>query len=80
VLRPGGQFVFIEHVAAPEGTWLRRTQRWLKPIWSRLGEGCQPDRETWVALERAGFAKLDYSTFKAPVPLVSPQIMGVAVK
>lgn len=80
VLRPGGRFVFIEHVAAPEGTWLRRIQSWLKPIWMRLGDGCQPDRETWIALERAGFAKLDYSRFKAPVPVVSPQIVGVAIK
>ncbi|HYU48113.1 MAG TPA: class I SAM-dependent methyltransferase [Terriglobales bacterium] len=80
VLRPGGRFVFIEHVAAQEGTRLRRLQAWLKPIWMRLGEGCQPDRETWIALERTGFAKLDYSRFKAPVPVVSPQIMGVGVK
>jgi len=27
VLRPGGRFVFIEHVAAPPGTWLRRLPR-----------------------------------------------------
>ena len=80
VLRPGGRFVFLEHVAAPEGTWLRRLQGWLRPIWMRLGEGCQPDRETWIALQRAGFATLDYSGFKAPVPVVSPQIVGVGIK
>ena len=27
VLRPGGRFVFVEHVAAPDGTTLRRLQR-----------------------------------------------------
>jgi len=26
VLRPGGRFLFVEHVAAPQGTWLRRVQ------------------------------------------------------
>ena len=47
VLRPGGRFVFVEHVAAPRGTWRRRLQRAMRPVWSLLGDGCQPDRETW---------------------------------
>jgi ubiquinone/menaquinone biosynthesis C-methylase UbiE len=80
VLRPAGRFLFIEHVAAPPGTRLRKLQRWVKPLWKRLGDGCEPDRETWCALERAGFSQLAYSRFAAPVPLVSPQIIGSAVK
>jgi SAM-dependent methyltransferase len=80
VLKPGGRLVFVEHVAARRGTWLRRFQTWVKPAWKRLGDGCHPDRETWVALERAGFAKLDYSHFRVSIPLVSPQIAGIAVK
>jgi ubiquinone/menaquinone biosynthesis C-methylase UbiE len=80
VLKPGGRLVFIEHVAAPRGTWLRCLQTWVKPAWKRLGDGCHPNRETWVALERAGFAKLDYSHFRVSIPLVSPQIAGMAVK
>ena len=31
VLRPGGRFVFVEHVAAPHGTVLRRLQRSVLP-------------------------------------------------
>ncbi len=80
VLKPGGKFVFIEHVAAPRGTWLRRLQNWVTPIWNRAGDGCQPNRETWVELERAGFGKLTYENFKAPTPIVRPQIAGSAVK
>ncbi len=80
VLKPGGKFVFIEHVAAPRGTWLRRLQSCVRPIWRRMGDGCHPDRETWIALKQAGFDQLTYETFKAPVPIVSLQIMGVAVK
>lgn len=81
VLKPGGRFLFLEHVAAPPHTWLRRLQRWIRPLWKVLGDGCHPDRETWVALEKAGFERVEYQHFRAPVPaIVSPQIIGVAYK
>jgi ubiquinone/menaquinone biosynthesis C-methylase UbiE len=80
VLRPGGKFVFIEHVAAPQGTWLRRVQRWVRPLWQRMGDGCHPDRETGRALEDSGFAKVTIERFDAPLPVVRPHIAGVAVK
>jgi ubiquinone/menaquinone biosynthesis C-methylase UbiE len=81
VLKPGGRFFFLEHVAAPQGTMLRRIQHWIRPLWKTLGDGCHPDRETWVALENAGFEHVDYQHFRANLPaIVSPQIIGVAVK
>jgi hypothetical protein len=80
VLKPGGRFFFLEHVAAPQGTWLRRIQSGIRPIWKVIADGCHPDRETWVALENAGFKSVNYQHFHAPVPIVSPQIVGVAIK
>lgn len=80
VLKPSGRFFFIEHVAAPQGTWLRKVQSGIKPIWKVLADGCNPDRETWVALENAGFESVNYQHFQAPMPIVSPQIIGVATK
>lgn len=80
VLKPGGRFLFIEHVAAPKGTLLRRAQSGVKPIWKAIGDGCNPDRETWVALENAGFESVNCQHFQAPVPIVSPHIVGVATK
>ncbi len=80
VLKPGGRFVFIEHVAAPQGTWLRRVQRAFRPISKTFADGCQPDRETWRAIEAAGFAQVDLEHFRAPAPIISPHIAGVAVK
>ena len=80
VLKPGGKLVFIEHVAAAPGTWLRRFQDWATPLWSRMGDGCHPNRETWIELERAGFGELTYDHFRAPFPIVRPQIVGAAVK
>lgn len=81
VLRPGGRFVFLEHVAAPAGSGLRRAQQLIRPLWRALADGCEPDRETWVALERAGFARVSYERFRVavPLPIVAPHIAGVAV-
>jgi ubiquinone/menaquinone biosynthesis C-methylase UbiE len=80
VLKPGGRFAFIEHVAAPRGTWTRRWQRFVRPVWSRLLDGCQPDRETHNTIRNAGFASVELEHFRAPVFLASPHIAGIAVK
>lgn len=80
MLRPGGRLVFIEHIGAPRGTWLRAVQQAVRPVWRVLGDGCEPDRDTGRTLERAGFGSLDIECFRAPVPVVSPHIAGVAVK
>jgi len=82
VLKPGGQFLFIEHVVAPTGSLLRRVQTGLCPLWQVIGDGCRLDRETGKVIEASGFASVAYETFDAPVPiaLVKPHIMGVAVK
>jgi hypothetical protein len=45
-----------------------------------LADGCCPDRETWRALEAAGFAPLSLEHFRVQVPIVSPHIAGVATK
>ena len=80
VLRPGGRFVFVEHVAAPHGTGLRVAQRALRPVWRALSDGCHPDRETDRLIEAAGFADVDLRRFKLPVPIMGPHIAGVAYR
>lgn len=80
VLKPGGRFVFVEHVAAPRGTGLRRIQRWIGPLWHLLGDGCHPDRETWTVIESAGFAQMQLEHFQLPGGIVGPHIAGTAVK
>jgi ubiquinone/menaquinone biosynthesis C-methylase UbiE len=82
VLKPGGRFVFIEHVAAPEGSFTRRCQRWVKPVWRYLGDGCCPDRETWRLFDEAGFSSvhLEDRHIKVGLPLMTRHIHGYAVK
>ena len=79
-LKPGGRFVFVEHVAAPRGTRQRLVQRLIRPVWQLVGDGCHPDRETWSAIERAGFSEVQYERFRVPWPVVGPHIIGVARK
>ena len=80
VLQPGGTFVFIEHVAAPRGSRLRRVQRFVRPAWRVIADGCRPDCETGKSIEAAGFADVQIERFDAamPVPLVRPHIVGTA--
>jgi ubiquinone/menaquinone biosynthesis C-methylase UbiE len=63
VLRPAGAFVFFEHVAAPAGTWSRRAQRYWAHLSRRLDAGCDPSRETWRAIDSAGFREVDAHRF-----------------
>lgn len=82
VLKPGGRFFFIEHVAAERGTFLRRVQDLLHRPWRYVFEGCHTNRETGTLLEEAGFSRLEIDRFasrKMP-PVVLPQIVGVATK
>ncbi|NWG17797.1 MAG: class I SAM-dependent methyltransferase [Chloroflexi bacterium] len=80
VLRPGGRFVFLEHVAAPRGTWLRRAQNTIRPVWAAVGDGCYPNRETWAAISSAGFSSVNIEHFDVPLPIAGPHIAGYAVK
>jgi SAM-dependent methyltransferase len=77
-LRPGGKLVFLEHVAAAEGSNLRRQQeRWL-PVWRMCAGGCCPNRPTREWIERAGFRVVWIEEFCLPLGLASPHIAGVA--
>jgi SAM-dependent methyltransferase len=82
LLRPGGRFVFLEHVAAPAGTRLRRVQELVRPAWGIIADGCRPDRETWADLDGAGFAAVHYERFRIALPppcaFISPAIAGTA--
>ncbi len=55
VLRPGGSFRFVEHVAAGDRTLRRKVQRWIRRPWGWLFEGCNPALETPALVEAAGF-------------------------
>ena len=80
VLRPGGQFVFVEHVAAPAGSALRRVQRLVRRPWGWVADGCRPDQETGPMIRAAGFSEIEVERFRADLGLVAPHLAGVAVR
>nr|XP_006203034.1 methyltransferase-like protein 7A [Vicugna pacos] len=82
VLRPGGAFYFMEHVAAKHSTWNYFWQQVLDPVWYLLFDGCSLTRESWKTLEQAGFSKLKLQHLQAPLSweLMRPHIYGYAVK
>lgn len=79
VLRPGGRFIFLEHVAAPTGSRLRRVQNLVRPLWEAVGDGCHPNRETWLAIQKAGFAQVELAHFDLPIPFIPNYIAGYTV-
>jgi ubiquinone/menaquinone biosynthesis C-methylase UbiE len=80
VLKPGGQYHFIEHVAAKPGTWHAVVQRTLKPLWCWCADGCHVDRETAKVVRKAGFETADIEPFQLRFPIIAPHIMGIATR
>ncbi|XP_071351342.1 thiol S-methyltransferase TMT1A-like isoform X2 [Trachinotus anak] len=81
ILRPGGAFLFLEHVIADPSTWTYFFQHVLQPAWYYFGDGCEVTRDTWKHLEAAGFSELKLRHIEAPLLfLIKPHIVGYAVK
>lgn len=82
VLKPGGGLVFLEHVAAEDGTTRRLWQNRLTPFWRKLAGNCHLNRETEAAISSAGFTIRDIKreSMQTAVSLVRPTIRGIAVK
>lgn len=81
VLRPGGRFLFIEHVAEPAGP-RRVIQRLVRFPWRWAFDDCDPCADTDQVIAQAGFASVD-STTRNLEPALDPTNRvhwGVATK
>jgi ubiquinone/menaquinone biosynthesis C-methylase UbiE len=81
VLKPGGQFLFLEHVLSNDKKQKRWQQR-LTPIQKIVGVGCHLDRDSAAMVRAAGFTLPALTqeiepAFGAIAPLV-PLVSGVA--
>lgn len=80
VLRPGGRYLFLEHVAG-EGCRLA-LQRAVDPLWQRVAGGCHLARRTVDLVRGAGFAVEDLRERYPPAmpPFLVPMVRGVGVR
>lgn len=85
VLRPGGEFRFLEHVRS-RGRLAALGQRALDAtVWPRVGAGCHCSRDTGAAVAAAGFEIGALERFRFPEGLylpqpTSPHVIGRASK
>ncbi|KAI3714287.1 hypothetical protein L1987_72884 [Smallanthus sonchifolius] len=81
VLKPGGIYIFVEHVAAKDGTFLKVIQRVLDPLQQAVADGCHLTRETRDSISAAGFSSTDIKqVFLSSASLINPHAYGIAYK
>ena len=86
VLKPGGRFVFIEHVADQPGTLRRWVQRSLPySPWRYFSDGCNPGRDIGSEIDAAGFSQVSRQAYHQEgegiiLAINRPHIYGVAIK
>jgi SAM-dependent methyltransferase len=80
ILRPGGRFSFVEHVAARPHTPTRWSQRIVRRPWAWLFEGCSCERELATVIGAAGFARVDLNAYRIHSPFLpfNTHIAGTA--
>lgn len=82
ILRPGGRFLFFEHVLAT-GADTAGWQNRINPVWKRLACGCHLNRDTAAYIEKSGFTfeeLLRYRSSRMGPAITSNVIEGSAGK
>jgi ubiquinone/menaquinone biosynthesis C-methylase UbiE len=79
VLKPGGEFLFFEHVRSHDPRRARWQDRFERP-WKTIAAGCHPNRDTVAELQDAGFTveiRAEGEFAPAP-PFLKPYVVGTA--
>ncbi|GGC69266.1 class I SAM-dependent methyltransferase [Hoyosella rhizosphaerae] len=81
VLRPGGRYLFFEHVRAPDGSLLARIQDAVEPLHVLATAGCHPNRRTVELLRDSELTVRSLVRGRVPcaIATVRPTISGVAI-
>ena len=82
VLKSGGKYVFLEHVANTENNRAYKWQKRIEPIWKFVGGNCHMTRDTEYEIEKSGFKILDLYTeyMTGGSSIINPFIRGIAQK
>lgn len=80
VLKPDGQFLFLEHVRSPDPGLAKWQDRLEKP-WRFLGDGCHCNRDTLATLGASPLSveRVERGSLPKAPPIVRPLIRGQAV-
>lgn len=62
VLRPGGKFLFVEHGLSPEPK-VSKWQNRLNPIWKKIGDGCNLNRNHRELIQDAHFTLAEFDNY-----------------
>jgi ubiquinone/menaquinone biosynthesis C-methylase UbiE len=82
VLRPGGRYLFLEHVRAAEGSVLGAFQDLVERPHRYVAVGCHPNRRTEAMIRTSGLRveRLVHGSQPRSFPSVRPTILGSAVR
>lgn len=80
ILRPGGRYSFVEHVAAPAHSPTRVLQRILRRPWGWIFEGCSCERDLEATIRAAGFESVVIESYRLHTPFIpfNTHIAGTA--
>jgi ubiquinone/menaquinone biosynthesis C-methylase UbiE len=78
VLKPGGRYLFLEHVRSDDPQLARRQDRWER-FWGVVALGCHPNRDTLPRIESA-FAVDEVERGELPEgpAIIRPYVLGRA--
>lgn len=82
-LRPYGQLLYLEHVAAKRGSFLRTVQKVVQPAWAPVSGGCHLTREIDVVVRGQPWHMANAVSFNISsggVGLIRDYVRGYAIK
>lgn len=79
VLKPGGRFLFVEHVRSDDPRLARIQDRLMRP-WRVIGDGCTCNRDTLATLSASALdvEHVEHGSIPKAPPIVRPLIIGAA--
>ncbi len=81
VLKPGGKFLFLEHVRSDDPKFAKWQDR-LNWLWKKCGNGCNSNRRTLELIDNSSLQIVDIQKGSIPKanPLVRPCVTGRATR
>lgn len=81
VLRPGGRYLFLEHVRSDDPALARSQDRWAR-VWKGFAGGCNCNRDTLATIAASGLDVESHRLGRFPKApkVVSPLLSGSAVR